>query len=297
MPVNLIRERRLVLGAVGLLLLSLLGAGVAQASVSGNTAPTGTLQGAATGLDGTAGIDVTNSNASSVRVYNGLQPGFAAADLPFPETQVGNQQLMQTPVTNTGGADLVVTGITIDGPDAGQFSLTAPAPNLPMTITPGNAEYVGVTFAPESVGAKSAYLEFVDNAADSPQKVALTGTGTAAPTPTPTPTPAPKKTQKPADSKGRPPAQIKSSGITVITGADARTNAGQRIRTRVRCTHGPAAAGEQRYCTAIRGANGKVSVRTYGQSNVRVIVVQSATATAEYKAYRKRTVYVDGEKR
>ena len=118
--------------------------------------------------------------------------------------------------------------------------------------------------------------------------------GSATPTP-PTP-PVTKKAQKPANGKGKPPARIKRKGVTVITGSNARTNAGQLIRTRVRCVHGSAAAGEKRYCTVIRGPKGKVSLRTYGRPNLKVVVVQYAPATSAYKAYRKRTVYLNGRK-
>lgn len=122
--------------------------------------------------------------------------------------------------------------------------------------------------------------------------------GTIVTPPGPTPGPAPdKKVQKPANAKGKPPARIARDGVTVITGRNARTNARQSIRTRVRCVPvKAAAAGQTRYCSVIRGPKGKVSLRTYG-AVVRVIVVQSAAPTAEYKRFLKRTVYVDGRKK
>lgn len=116
------------------------------------------------------------------------------------------------------------------------------------------------------------------------------------PEPTPTPTPA-KPEQKPADDKGRPPISVKTDGVTVITKAGAKTNAGQAIRTRIRCTLGAAAAGQKRLCTVIRGRKGKTSVRTYGVEQLKIIALQYAPGTPEYRAYRKRTVYVDGKKR
>ena len=122
-------------------------------------------------------------------------------------------------------------------------------------------------------------------------------TWSAEPSPTPTPTPDGKKPQKPANGKGKPPARVKKSGVTMIAGANPKTNAGQRIRTRVRCVPiKAAAAGETRYCTVKRSANGMVMLTTYGKP-VRVIVLQRAAPTTEYKRYFKRTVYVNGKKR
>ena len=116
------------------------------------------------------------------------------------------------------------------------------------------------------------------------------------PTPTPTPTPDDKKNQKPV-GRNALPKSVKKSGTTVIAPANAVTNASQKLRTRVRCVPlKSATAGEVRYCSVNRKANGKVTLTTFGRS-VRVIVVQTAAATTEYKRYVKRTVYVNGEKR
>lgn len=116
------------------------------------------------------------------------------------------------------------------------------------------------------------------------------------PTPTPTPQPLTKKAQKPV-KRAKLPARVKRAGLTVIAPANARTNAGQRIATTVRCRPGkPAASGQVRFCSVIRGPKGKVRVRTYGQP-VQVVVTQRAPATTTYKAMRVRSVYVNGRKR
>lgn len=51
-----------------------------------------------------------------------------------------------------------------------------------------------------------------------------------------------------------------------------------------------ATAGEVRYYSIKRSANGMVMLTTFGRS-VRVVVVQTAAPTAEYKRYLKRTVF------
>lgn len=91
--------------------------------------------------------------------------------------------------------------------------------------------------------------------------------------------------QAPRDSKGQPPKAIKKTGTTVLTGKNARTNAGQRIRTAVR-VHAPAATRPE----VVKGRKGKVSIRTYGPGFT-VVLTQSAPATDGYQAYRLRTVY------
>ncbi len=72
----------------------------------------------------------------------------------------------------------------------------------------------------------------------------------------------------------------------MLTGRNARTNAGQLIATKV-TVKSPA---EGRTHKMIRGAKGKVSIRTYGKP-LRVTVIHRAPATAEYLAYAKRSVY------
>ncbi len=104
--------------------------------------------------------------------------------------------------------------------------------------------------------------------------------------------------QKPANSEGVPPKRIKLAGVTVLQGPNARTNADQRIRIRVR--GGPtrsSAAGEVRYFTVIRGPKGKTSIRTYGRPDLRIVVRQKAPATSKYRKFTKKTVYVDGRRR
>lgn len=116
--------------------------------------------------------------------------------------------------------------------------------------------------------------------------------------PSPGPQPSAKKVQKPRDARGKPPVRIKVAGTTVLTGRNALTNAGQRIRTGVQVPiKGTRAQGEVRYYRIIRGPKGKVSIRTYGRPGLKVILTQSAPATDAYKPYRLRTVYVNGAKR
>jgi uncharacterized delta-60 repeat protein/uncharacterized repeat protein (TIGR01451 family) len=92
-------------------------------------------------------------------------------------TQSIDTTIPARPVTvmNTGSVPLDVS-FTIDGADADAFPFdreTCTAAPLP----PGNSCTIDVTFAPASVGARSATLHVTDQAPDSPQSVALTGVG------------------------------------------------------------------------------------------------------------------------
>ena len=81
-------------------------------------------------------------------------------------------------VSNTGGANLVISSLNITGAAAADFSYNV---NLPMTIGPGGSASLPVIFKPSALGLRSATLTFVDNGAGGPRTVDLSGTGTGIP--------------------------------------------------------------------------------------------------------------------
>ena len=95
--------------------------------------------------------------------------------LTFVATVSGSSSASQmVTVTNNGGAALTITSITLTGTNPGDFLSTntcgaSLAASANCTIT--------VTFKPTAGGARAAAVTLTDNAADSPQNVALTGTG------------------------------------------------------------------------------------------------------------------------
>lgn len=91
------------------------------------------------------------------------------------------------------------------------------------------------------------------------------------------------------------PKRIKARGLTLITPANARTNAGQRVRTLIQSK--PAKAAQARSFTIVRGRNGKVSVRTFGRTDFRLTVTQKAPATTGYTAFRASAKYVGGRRK
>ena len=100
-----------------------------------------------------------------------------------------------------------------------------------------------------------------------------------------------------ADPLAGPPKRIKKRGLTMIAGPNLTTNAGQPITTHVRTLlRRVASLNEVDYYRVIPGPQGEVYLRTYGH-RLRLVVLQSAPATGEYRAYTKRTVYIHGKRR
>ena len=85
-------------------------------------------------------------------------------------------RLLIVTVTNTGTGTLNFSGFSFTGANANDFSLT----NLCGSTLGGGASCtVEVGFKPIVRGARTASLSIADNAAGSPQTVALSGTGDA----------------------------------------------------------------------------------------------------------------------
>jgi len=78
-------------------------------------------------------------------------------------------------VRNTGGVPLSVSSVAITGTDATDFAETD---TCKSSVPPGGHCTVCVTFKPTAEGTRRATVTITDNAAGSPQTVALTGTGT-----------------------------------------------------------------------------------------------------------------------
>jgi subtilase family serine protease len=77
-------------------------------------------------------------------------------------------------VTNSGTGTLNISGIAVSG----DFALAASTKPCGSTLAVGKSCIIKVTFTPTQVGARTGSLTITDNAANSPQTVALSGTGT-----------------------------------------------------------------------------------------------------------------------
>jgi len=129
-----------------------------------------------------ASISVTDSAAGSPHSVSlsgtGTEPqiSFSPSSWSF-----GNQLINTTSatesitVTNPGTATLTVSGVSITGTNAGDFSQT----NNCSTVAAGSGSCtIQVTFTPSATGSRNATISVTDSAAGSPHTVSLSGTGT-----------------------------------------------------------------------------------------------------------------------
>jgi len=99
----------------------------------------------------------------------------SAASLSFASTKVGASTGSQSvTLTNTGTATLSISGIAVIGASASQFVF---ANSCGASLAVGANCTIHGHFAPTAAGAISAGVIIADNAANSPQGIALSGTG------------------------------------------------------------------------------------------------------------------------
>jgi len=97
----------------------------------------------------------------------------------FGSVVVGTNTSLTFTITNFGGANLIISGITIDGANSTMFAVT----NLTATVGPGGNTNFTVRFTPASIGVKIAALHIASNATNNPFNINLTGTGVTASSP------------------------------------------------------------------------------------------------------------------
>jgi Beta-propeller repeat/Abnormal spindle-like microcephaly-assoc'd, ASPM-SPD-2-Hydin len=140
-------------------------------NVSFSPTAAGTRTGALTITDNAPGnpqtVTLTGAGLGAPNV--GLSPASAT----FVGQSLGTTSSpLAVTLTNTGSAPLTVTGITVTG----DFAQTN---NCPSSLAPGAGCAISVTFAPTAAGSRYGSVALADNAAGSPQTIALTGTGLA----------------------------------------------------------------------------------------------------------------------
>ena len=121
----------------------------------------------------------------SVPVHGrGIDVGIArgsltVTSLTFAATQLGaTSAALNVGVTNTGTAPLTITGQTLSGVAAGDYTVTRGAGCA--SLAPGGSCVVAVRFAPTAPGTRTARLLLASNDIVGMPSVSLTGTGTAA---------------------------------------------------------------------------------------------------------------------
>jgi hypothetical protein len=183
----------------------------------------------------TGKVVVTDSAPGSPRTINlsgtGVSPAGPAATLSPSSLAFGNQAQGTTSapqtitLTNTGGTNLSITGISITGTNAADFAQTN---SCPASLVAGFSCAIAVTFTPSTTGARSATLNVADNAAGSPQTAALTGTGVTGTGPVVTLTPTsltfsnvPVNTTSPGQT-----STLKNTGKAALTISDISVSGG-----------------------------------------------------------------------
>ena len=119
------------------------------------------------------------SNEITVTVPASLTVTLLPASRTFASQIVGTSSASQTAVltnTSSAGNTVTISGKSITGANAGDYSQTNNCPSLLLSGT--NCTF-NITFTPTAAGTRTATLAVTDNAAGSPQSVALSGTGTA----------------------------------------------------------------------------------------------------------------------
>jgi uncharacterized repeat protein (TIGR01451 family) len=98
----------------------------------------------------------------------------APTSLTFNSQTIGTTSAAQTvTLTNGGSVALAISGITLTGPNSGDFAETN---TCPASLAVDANCTISVTFTPTAAGTRTAAISIADNATGSPQTVALTGT-------------------------------------------------------------------------------------------------------------------------
>jgi hypothetical protein len=100
-----------------------------------------------------------------------------ASGLAFGSQVVGTQSASQAAsLTNGSGTALTISSIGFTGTNSGDFSQTN---NCGTSLGAGDSCAINVSFTPAAAGSRSATLTVVDDAANSPQSINVSGTGIA----------------------------------------------------------------------------------------------------------------------
>ena len=99
------------------------------------------------------------------------------ATVGFGDRAVGSTSLQSVTVKNTGSAAMSITGTSIAGAQATDFSVATN--NCGASLASGAACAISINFIPKAAGSRSATLSLSTNAAGSPHAVSLTGAGVA----------------------------------------------------------------------------------------------------------------------
>ena len=128
--------------------------------------------------DGVLDLAVTNwgSNTVTVMLQTPAVVKLSSASLTFGNQALGTPSAAKSvTLQNTGLGTLYISGITVGGPNSGDFVQTN---KCGTSVAGGGSCTISVTYTPTVPGAESATLSVNDNVFPGPQTVTLAGTGT-----------------------------------------------------------------------------------------------------------------------
>lgn len=120
---------------------------------------------------GTSGISVL----WNVSGLSGPSAFLSPATLQFAGVLMGSKSSAQTAILSSDGPGiLTIAGITIAGPQSGDFQQTN---TCGTSLAPGLACTINVTFTPQAGGSRTASLTVTGTGSNLPRSISLTGTG------------------------------------------------------------------------------------------------------------------------
>lgn len=151
--------------------------GTLSASHTGSCSITFTSSGSRTLTARYAGDSNFNTSTSSgvSQTVNSPTVNLSPTSINFGNVSRGSSATKSETVQNTGTGALINLSWSITGTNANRFSVSSTT--CSSTLNPGSSCVLSVTFRPASTGSQTATLRLTDNAANSPQSVALSGSG------------------------------------------------------------------------------------------------------------------------
>ena len=125
-------------------------------------------------------LDDTVTSSNTIQLIGNPQPvvALSLSSIAFASIPQGTSASAAVTVTNTGTANLGVSGITFTGSNASSFGHSSNCGQA--QVVPGGTCTITVIFSPSATGSYSATMKVTDNAANSPQSVSITGSASAA---------------------------------------------------------------------------------------------------------------------
>jgi hypothetical protein len=145
-----------------------LGAGARSASINiADDAPGSTQTVLLSGTGTGAPVPQPTATAAATLAPSSLTFTSAFVGTPTPQQSVT--------VTSSGTATLHISSVQLTGPNASDFTLTNDC-SITTAYAPNQACSISVSFMPSSLGTRIASIAITDDAANSPQSIALVGT-------------------------------------------------------------------------------------------------------------------------